>query len=329
VVVRSAPKGMSPKTLTIAAIVVLAISLAVAAFFLLRGFGAGVRPPAGSSDPNAIAVFADEFPHAPDDELKNPLGIAWTGRLLAVAEADAGRVSLFDPEGGSAGSLTVPVAPGASKAYPVDLAAIDESRLVVVDTAGNRAVIVPTDPDAPASKVAFGPGRDRAPKQPTAVAVAGGLVFIADATDRDIKVYEPTGAYVRSIGGDLSPQLTFVGGMWGSATTLVVSDSNAGRVVVLDPKDGSSLGVLPWRLDLPRGVTGDPKGRVFVADQFARSIMVAGPDRREAGRIDGSGETDAWLMDPRGIVYVGEGARLYVTDPQTGTVKRFDLLPGR
>jgi hypothetical protein len=119
-----------------------------------------------------------------------------------------------------------------------------------------------------------------------------------------------------------------VGGMCGSLGTLLVADSNAGRVIALDPRDGSDLGLLESRFDLPRGVAGDGEDRTFVVDQFGRTIQAAGPDRRELWRIGGSGATDTWLVEPRGIVYVGGPSRLYVTDASTGTIKRFDLRLG-
>ncbi len=320
-------RGLSAGRLTAIMAAVLVVAIGVTAWFVLRGLTGG-RTPVGpiTGGKTDHGSFAAEFPAAPDSRLSNPQGIAWTGSLLCVAESDAGVISLFQTDGTGAGRLTVPVAPNARKSYPVDVAALGGDRIVVVDTFGRRAVVMSTDPEAKSALTVLGGSRrGSAPKQPTAVAVSGEEIVVADGGDHDLKVYDRAGRLLRSLAGDLNPKLAFVGGMSRIGDLLYVSDSNAGRVLLIDPATGASRGVLEARMSLPRGVTGDGLGRAYVADQLGQAIRVFGDDHAELFRIGGDQAADGSLAAPRSVAWVPEGRRLFITDSRAGTVKRFDV----
>lgn len=319
-------RGLTPRTAGAAAAAVLLLAVGVAVWLLLPGSPA--RPTArASAETTGTASFEAEFPAAPAPRLAGALGIAWTGSEIAVAEADAGRITLFGPEGERRRSIVLPTPAGARSAYPIALALLDAKRLLAIDSVTKRVLVVPI---AEGGAVApFASSATVKPGQPTALAVAGGEVFVADGVSHDIKVYGLDGSFRRAIAGDLAPQLTFVGGMAVASGKLYVSDSNASRGLVLDAASGEKVGPLLQRMDLPRGVAVDDRGSVYVADQFGREILQFAADGTLTGRIGGKGAMDGWLVGPRDLAFVADGRRLFVTDAQTGTVKRFDIRPGR
>ncbi len=323
---RGPRRGVSPKTLTAVAIVILLAAVATVVW-LLVGRPAPRQPATEPSvETTGTASLRDEFPLSPAVPLASPLGIAWTGKVLAVAEADAGAIALFTPEGEAAGRLTVPVAAGASKAYPVALAVLDADRLVVADTAGNRVVTVAIDPKSPAKPLVFGSSAKGAiVKQPTAVTVAEGEVFVADGVDHDIKVFAADGRFKRAIGSDLEPPLTFVGGMAVSGGRLYVTDSNAGRGLILDARSGGLAGSLQARMQLPRAVAAGPDGTVFVCDRFGRAILQFDANGRLVLTIGATTIRGGTIESPQGITVDAASGELFVSDVGSGTIKGLTL----
>ncbi|MBN2848489.1 MAG: hypothetical protein JXP72_08600, partial [Coriobacteriia bacterium] len=181
--------SVRPRTIVIAMVaILLLVAAAVAAWILLEPAAPGrVRFAELSEDSTATVGLAGVFPAEEEPPLANPLGIAWDGERLFVAESDAGAVRIFDAEGGDLGVIVLPAAGDLPAAYPSVLAIAGE-RLAIVDNAANRVIVVEAEP-AEAADVLFTLGSgDDAPRQPTAVAYADGEFFVADAGDGTIKV---------------------------------------------------------------------------------------------------------------------------------------------
>jgi DNA-binding beta-propeller fold protein YncE len=321
--------GISPRVLVALVVLVLAAA-SVGAWFLLRP-----KPPASvpGVPPHVTTALADmtlQFPVSPLPALKSPQGIVWTGSGLAVAESDGAAIVVFDTSGKQAARLSVPVAPGAPTAYPSDLAMVGSDRVAVVDASGKRVLLMSLSPTATAAPVVFGAGKNgHPPMQPTAVAALGRLVAVADAASHDIKLYDLSGRYVRSIGGKLSPSLTFVGGMLGVKDRLYISDSNAGRAIVLAGETGKLEASLQARMQLPRAVCAGPGGVVFVIDRFGRAVVEFGGDGDLLRTVGSDAISGGSLESPQGIAADPATGALYITDAASGTVKRLELRKGK
>ncbi len=284
-----------------------------------------------------VLAHAGSFPSDPEDALRNPRGIAWDGDKLYVAEADAGRVRIFGGGGEPSGEVVLAPATGAVAFYPVDVVLFD-GRLVIVDTAAQRVVMVAagdleTSPTVLGSAAATG-----APVTPTSVTSSGDELFVADSSDGTIKVFDRDLRLRRSLGRDVVPSLGFVSGMRVVGGSLYASDSGAGRVVVIDTSTGSFLRTVGERYSLPRGVDVDPDGNlVFVADVFSRAVEVLAEDGSRLdqvgpeGRSPGGGDLQDTLARPEGLVWVAESRRLYVTDAGNGQVVVYNVTraPGK
>jgi len=283
-----------------------------------------------ATESTATVGLAGVFPV--DGDLASPQGISLAGERLYVAESDAGSISVFMLDGALDSEYSVPVPEDGVQPYPSDVAALPDGRIFVVDTANERVVGMDTE-SAGEAEIVFGASGGDALGQPTAV-VAGVVgdsveVFVADSSAHTINVYAPDGEFLRSIGADLDPALTFVGAMALSPGELYLADSNAGRVLVVDPSDGTLIRVLDTRMRLPRGIALAPDGRVFVCDSFERTVEVFSVD---GGRIDVIGaestvgyESGGSLSAPRGAVWVDDDSRLYVTDTAAGVVRVYNV----
>ncbi len=323
----SAARGVPAKRLAaaIALVVVLGLTTLVMLWLVsrptsgvkLRGF------PPGS---DATVAYAGRFPAAGRPALLSPLGIVTDEERLYVAEADAGCIRVFGLSGEELATITVPVAPGARVAYPVDLALVGQDRIAVVDTAGRRVVVMPTDVRSRSDALTCGSeDASSAPQHPTAVAAFDGDVYVADAGAGEIRVYDESGAYVRSLGGDEQPRLTYVGSLCVLGDTLYVTDANAGRVLAFDCVTGERESVSPQPFTLPRGIAVGPAGRVIVVDTLARTCHILSASGERVDVIDGNTSGDGALSSPRDVAWVGDTGRAYVTDAGTGHVVVFNV----
>ncbi|MDH4140833.1 MAG: hypothetical protein OEV43_09720, partial [Coriobacteriia bacterium] len=230
--------------------------------------------------------------------------------------------------GGHLATLSVPAAEGVPAAYPIDVASLSDGNLAVVDTASNRVVVL--DPEDPFADVRVLGGEEDAPKQPTAVTATNGSLFVADAGDKLIKEYREDGTFVRSFGKRLDPRLTFVGGLHANEGMLYVSDSNASRVLVLDLETGRLKTTVQERLGLPRGVTTDDAGRVYVAEEFDAQVAVFDPTGFTLMDVVGDIRTEGLeaggaLSIPDDAFWDSGGQHLYVTDSAQGRVKVYNV----
>jgi sugar lactone lactonase YvrE len=321
-------RGVPTRLVWLAVLLVSAAGLAYVAYLLLGGREATSPPRAEvSSETTGTAVLVDAFPGASEDRLANPLGIAGSEGTLYVAESDAGAIRVFDEGGEGVGAIVVPPADGFDSAYPVSVALVGEDAIAVVDTVGQRVVLLSTDleRDDPLLNVVGCLDPSTIPVQPTAVAADDRVVLVADAATGTIRRYTHTGECVDEIGGDFEPPLTFAGGMVLGSDRIWVSDSNSARVLMLDSSDGTLLGTLQGELQLPRGLALDEGGSsVYVADRFAGTVEVFDLAGTFLQSVESLGSRESAVEIPLGmpndVLWDDESRRLYVVDPTSGRV---------
>jgi hypothetical protein len=315
-------------------LVVLTLALLVAGYFVFQRMRssdtAGPVLLEFSAESTATVALAGVFPV--EGDLSAPQGMSLQGDRLYVAESDAGLISVFRSDGSPDLTLAVPAPPGGIDSYPSDVSVLPGGPAFVVDTANQRVVALDIDGDPDLAFVLGGTGLD-SPGQPTSV-VAGVVgdaveVFVADSSTHEVMVYTADGDFLRSIGADLSPALTFVGAMALGDEGLYLADSNAGRVLLVDPADGNLIRVLDTRMRLPRGISLSPDGRVFVCDSFERTVEIFSADGNLVDAI-GTDSTEGYesggaLGAPRGAVWLDDDSRLYVTDSTAGVVRVYNV----
>jgi outer membrane protein assembly factor BamB len=311
------------------AVLVLALLLGVGTWWFLSRPGPGavaLAPP--PQDTTATITFAGVFPGQADPPLANPLGIAVIGRRVFVAESDAGVIREFAEDGARVRVIRLPRASKRLAAYPADLAAVSDDALAVVDTASSRVFVVSLVTDGDKPLVLGEQDPKTAPSQPTAVARLADGIAVADGSDHTIKVYDAEGVYLRSIGGSLKPQLAFAGGMALVGGRLYVADSNAGRVIAIDPETGALVGMLPDRMQLPRGLGPADAGRLLVVSTFGRSLSLydsAGTLVASITPDTGTPEAAARFVLPKGVAWMASTGRVYVSDAGDGRIRVYNL----
>lgn len=317
--------ALRPRTLLVAMAVILAIT-ALAVWYAVATFRNPGRVELADlpRETTATVGLAGMLPGEESDPLANPLGIAWDGNALYIAESDAGRIRVVDSAGGEIGIVGLSPAKGRNDAYPSSVAVTDDDRLVVVDNAAPRVIVVSAEP-AERAKVLLTLGNADAPGQPTSVAYASGEFYVFDAEVGAVHVYAADGELARTIGADLEPKLAFATGMTVVDGKLYAADANAGRVVVLDASTGEQLLVFPDRYTLPRAVVSLEDGRLAVIDTFDRSVHITDADGVRADIIDEATVPEGSMASPRAAVWVPEEQRLYVADAAAGVVAVFNV----
>ncbi|MDO9556442.1 MAG: hypothetical protein Q7J82_02510 [Coriobacteriia bacterium] len=320
--------NISAKKMMAVLALVLVCALVVLLWVLFKMFGGAdlVGFSEGSTDE---IMYVERFPASEDPALENPIGIDSDGRRLYVAESGAGCIAVFTLDGRRLDDIAVPPAEGRSDVYPSDVAVMGDGRIAVTDNASARVLVLRTDKKAAPVSV-IGEDGSRAPDQPTALAYANGELFVADGSSHTVLVFSAdSGEYLRELGQELSPPLTYCGGMFLAEDGLHITDSNAGRVLVLDARSGELVHVLPEHYVLPRGIVQGIDSEEFVVDTFGKKVVaITGEGIRRFG-TDELTDPMAELLSPRDACWIGEHGRLYVTDANAGDVVVYNVrLPG-
>lgn len=209
-----------------------------------------------------------------------PVAVAFVGRTLLVADAEARAVRAFDEKGKP---TAVPVALPALK-RPSGLA-VDEQRgrLFVVDTTEHVVHVLPLAPGGEA-RVLGGRGTDPGKfNYPTHVAVDGeGRLAVTDAMNFRVQIFDAELRPVSAFGqlgdglGDLSRPKGIAVDRDGVVFVLegyfdVIQAFDA-KGTLLGAFGGSGVG--PGRLWLAGGMALDARGRLYVADTFNARVQV-------------------------------------------------------
>jgi len=169
-------------------------------------------------------------------------------------------------------------------------------------------------------------------KEPIGIVVAGGEIFVSEAGNRRIQVFDPAGTATRQIGPALAGADTLRRPMHIATadSALYVPDFNTDRVHVLSLGGDSerSLGAsgLEDGLDAPGGVAVDAAGRLYVADFYPHRVLRVRPD----GTLDRQwGVTDSTSTGPKRFAYPTDVALLsdggfVVADAYNHRIKRYD-----
>ncbi len=213
---------------------------------------------------------------------------------------------------------------------PFDVAARG-GKIIVSDTVARLVYLF----DIPRRQLfTFGTRGEGALTKPLGVDIDNDLnLYVADATDRRVCVYDPNGHHRRCIGGaDELEHPTDVAVTGDGGRVYVVDaggvDSTSHRVVVYDA-EGRRLftiggrGVGPGRFNLPTHAAVAPNGTLYVLDTGNFRIQAFDPDGRFLQAWGSVGNGFGQFARPRGIAVDDEG-NVYVTDGRFGNVQIFN-----
>lgn len=194
----------------------------------------------------------------------------------------------------------------------------------------------PSGPEAPAYQFVQtwgGPGtRPGQFQEPIGIDVAGGEVFVSEAGNRRIQVFDRTGKVLRQIGPALANSDTLRRPMHIAAaeSTLYVPDFNTDRVHVLSlqgelQRSLDASGLEPG-FDAPGGVAVDEQGRLYVADFYHHRVLRFNEDGafdRQWGVTDSTGKAPERFTYPTDVAPLPDGG-FVVADAYNHRIKRYD-----
>ncbi|MFB6230222.1 MAG: 6-bladed beta-propeller [Salinibacter sp.] len=169
-------------------------------------------------------------------------------------------------------------------------------------------------------------------QEPIGVAIAGGEVFVSEAGNRRVQVFDPAGTATRQIGPSLAGGDTLRRPMHIAATdsALYVPDFNTDRVHVLslegNPKRSLDASGLENGVDAPAGVGVDAAGRLYVADFYHHRVLRVQPDGpldRQWGVTDSTGTGPKRFTYPTDVAPLSDGG-FVVADAYNHRIKRYD-----
>jgi len=168
-------------------------------------------------------------------------------------------------------------------------------------------------------------------RDPIGIAISGGDVFVSEAGNRRIQVFDLTGAPQRQIGPALANGDTLRRPMHVATTdsALYVPDFNTDRVHVFsrqgDPQRSLDGTGVPSGFDAPGGVAVDPNGRLYVADFYHHRLLRADEDGtfdRQWGVTDSTGTAPERLTYPTDVALL-PGGGFVVADAYNHRIKRY------
>lgn len=171
-------------------------------------------------------------------------------------------------------------------------------------------------------------------ERPTGLAFdpASDRIFVADTQADTVKVIDPDGALLATIGqeGDAAGQLNSPTYIALSEDRLYVTDTLNARIQVFD-KEGRFVssfgerGLYVGNLTRPKGVAVSEDGLVYVVESFYDYLLVFDREGRLLLPIGGTGQRPGQFYLPSGV-WAGQGGRVYVSDMFNGRVAVLQFL---
>ena len=162
-----------------------------------------------------------------------------------------------------------------------------------------------------------------------------GLLFVADTTAHDIKVFNDAGVLVRVIGarGADDGEFNFPTHLAYANDELYVTDTLNNRVQVfsaggeVQARKFGERGLFVGNLVRPKGVAVDSEGNVYVVESYYDSLLVFSGRGEFLLPIGGTGTATGRFYLPAGV-WVDARNRVHIADMFNGRVVLFQFLGG-
>jgi DNA-binding beta-propeller fold protein YncE len=251
-----------------------------------------------------------------------PVGVAVSGNRLYVVDARRGLVDVLSRDGShvatiGAGFLKTPayvaVGPVDGRIYVSDRG---RDAVIVYSTTGERLRVLDPAGVDPTSTVP--------PWRPLALGFApDGTLYVTDASTRQqVVVFSPSGRRIGAFGPQLPPgrtgqPLSFANGVTATRDSVLVADSNNGRILLLD-RAGALTREVPTG-GLPRGIAVLEDGRFVVADAALGTLTAYSAEGTQIGQAGLVGDSAGLFAEPSGVAESDDG-RIFVADTAKGRV---------
>jgi len=299
----------------------LCVGTLVAGALAWRDATAWIPGPSVSTITGSVEALYDI--RAIEATASQPVGVAVSGDRLYVADARRGLIDVFTRDGDHVAEIGV----GYLKA-PVHVAVGPVDGRVYVADRGRDAVVVYAA-DGKRLRVLGSGGVDPtstpAAWRPLALGFADdGTLYVADASERQqIVVFSPTGRRIASLGAELplgrsGTSLAFPNGIAATEDSVLIADSNNGRVLVLDGDGGFLREVLTE--GLPRGIAATEDGGFIVADAAMNTVRAYSARGLPVATAGAGGATAGLFSAPSGVAVADDG-RVFVGDTGAGRVQ--------
>ncbi len=162
---------------------------------------------------------------------------------------------------------------------------------------------------------------------PTGICIDGnGNILVADSGNGRIEKFDPTGAFLSSMGtkGSGHGQLGQPNGIAiDRAGNIYVADASNHRVQKLAP-DGTLIA--EWALGFygPRKIAVGPDDSIYVVDQGRTRIVKLSPNGQVLTTWGSSGNGDGQFNDHTSVAVDPTTNKVYVADPRNGRIQVFD-----
>jgi len=162
---------------------------------------------------------------------------------------------------------------------------------------------------------------------PKGICVDGnGNILVADSDNGRIEKFDPTGAFLSTIGtkGSGPGQLGQPNGIAiDGAGNIYVADASNQRVQKLTP-DGTLIAEWSPGLYGPRKIATGPDGSIYVVDQGRTRIVKFSPDGQVLTTWGSSGNGDGQFNDHTSVAVDPTTNKVYVADPRNSRIQVFD-----
>ena len=161
-----------------------------------------------------------------------------------------------------------------------------------------------------------------------------GEIYVSDTQDHDIKVFDDSGQFIRSVGsrGTLDGHFNFPIHITFVRDKLYVVDSMNARIQIFDPlgthlqsfgERGKYLGMF----SRPKGVAVDSEDNIYVIDSYFDYLLVFNKQGEFLLPIGGTGEEIGSFYLPAGV-WIDSHDQIHVADLSNGRVVLFHFLGG-
>jgi DNA-binding beta-propeller fold protein YncE len=175
-------------------------------------------------------------------------------------------------------------------------------------------------------------GQHSSLKKPLAVAITKDRIYVIDAGDSKVKIFNPTGKLLLTFGGQGFKQgeFRFANGIAvDKSGKIYVADTGNARVQVFDPKGKLLMafdGRPQIRFTFPRGIAVDPWQRIHIVDTFDKQVYVFNNKGRYLFSYgSGAGESDNESFSfPSGIAIDQKTGRIFIADRANNRLSIWD-----
>lgn len=265
--------------------------------------------------------------------LSAPLAVAVFQDRIYVADSGRSRIQIFTYDGEFVNSLSTAPTPTKKErkplSYPVGIALDNTGNIFIADLYSARLLVF----DNNGSNYKFPPTGQRSYlKKPIAVAVTKDRIYVIDAGDSKVKIFNTAGKLLLTFGGKGFKQgeFRFPNGIAvDKSGKIYVADTGNARVQVFNPKGKLLLafdGRPQIRFTFPRGIAIDPWQRIHIVDTFDKQVYVFNSKGRylfSYGSGAGNSDNESFSF-PSGIAIDQKTGRIFIADRANNRLSVWD-----